>query len=222
MKACSSLGVVPYSADFNAQIQKALDDVQKGCRARLVTKQDIDDAIAYVHNLPFGFVAVYKGPFSYRNRLPGTEIRISWYTWRRQKWVRWSVIRDAIRFTPCSEEKPLYLSQDRRLAYRMTFTNRYTKYKDIRIRRQLQAFCCLLPDEPIEATVDTACGLVLVQTAEYAKYLCSPIGYVKVSSSARTVRQAARSVGIYLTRETASITWDKIEPLWIMAGLAKI
>lgn len=63
--------------------------------------------------------------------------------------------------------------------------------------------------------------LVQVRAPKWKHILASPIGMIEVPETAKTVYQAAKAVGITLPTRKAARTWDKIEPLWIMAALAK-
>jgi hypothetical protein len=224
MRAYSSIGTVPYTADVEAQIRQALNDAQQRCRTRLVNKQDFDKAIAYINDLPFGSVSVNGGAvsLSYRHSADTTFVGINWYTWRRQKWVYWSVGRNKARKVAYENVDTLFLSQNKEWAYKTVFYDRYQKYRDIKSRRRLRHSNCLLPEQQLLKIIDTDGGMVLVETMKYDRYLCSPLGYVKVNYAANTVYKAAKTLGITLPKQKKSRAWNKIEPLWIMAALSKI
>jgi hypothetical protein len=69
--------------------------------------------------------------------------------------------------------------------------------------------------------LDIDAGMMLVETANWKRLLYSPLGCVKMPDTVQTVYQAAKSLGFKLPNRKEQRTWQKAEPLWIMAVLSK-
>jgi hypothetical protein len=213
-----------YTPDAVRKMRLAVKDAQKNARVRCIDDSLIDDVTALIEDRPDGIIKATGGsvPLAYQYKAEATVLIISWYSWRRKKWISWHAYRDSAGKTSGGGDAGFTSSFDKEKAWEMLFPERCGKYRDIKARRT--AKCCgftLPEDRKYRSVLDIDAGMLLAETDNWQRYLYSPLGCLKMPDTVQTVYQAAKSLGFKLPNRKEQRTWQKAEPLWIMAVLSK-
>lgn len=184
----------------------------------------IDDIIASIEEHPYGIIRATGGsvPLAYQYRAEATVLIVSWYSWRRKKWISWHAYRGMAGKTSGGGDAGFNTDFDKEMAWELLFPERCEKYHDIKARRTAKRCGFTLPeDRRYRSVLDIDAGMMLVETANWKRLLYSPLRCVKMPDTVQTVYQAAKSLGFKLPNRKEQRTWQKAEPLWIMAVLSK-
>lgn len=213
-----------YSSDTIERIWADVQQAQGKRRARVLTRDDIGKALQIVAVHLYGEITIDACCSGRKAPRKGekTELHISWYSWRRKKWVVWWIERVPVEPEDNQQTAIITKYYGKRSAWISTFPERYQKYRNTGIIHRLMRRGYILPPNIQDIYVDDErCGMTLItcQMNEiYGRYLCSPLGYTEVQEQDR-VYDAAKSVGIVLPKDAKNYTWEDVEPLWIMARL---
>lgn len=218
--------VEEYTADTLERIWADVQKLQNGFYSRRLTREDIYKALQPVIARPYGQTTLdaHCGGRKAPKRGKKTLLQIWWYSWRRQKYIKWSCRRTLI--TPEDDQKPTKITEAslQYATWYEVFPDRVNAYESIMLKRRLTRKGYVLPPDITNLYLyDERYGMVLVFSrnteGEYGTYLCSPLGYFKVMPYTTRVYKAAKQLGIQLPRDTKKRVWENIEPAWVMRAV---
>lgn len=220
-----------YTAGTAEHLWQTIQEFQKGTVDIPLKREDIVSIFQKVEKQPYGMIHAWGGYSCrpYNQKLTTTWFDIAWYTWRKEKWIKWKLRQGAAHYVPPQSidkynAKNMTVKYNQLQAWRVVFPDRYWLYRHKKYARRLKKAGVQMPEgEMIGNILDEEGGMVLIITQRsHEFYLCSPLGTVCVGGSTRTVYSAAKKAGIAMPRRKDQRTWERIKPLWIMAALSRL
>lgn len=218
-----------FDSDLPDRIWGAVKDAESKTTARHLDPSHVDEIINALGSYPSGEAWASGGA---RRRKSGKFSRllaliVEWFVFRKRKIVNWSVVEsDASRSPVPVLYGPGYSieTDNSRWIRRALLQKRTVLAQHLKIARQLRPLGVRVPDgEILEKAVEIFphARIALVQALNPVtyQYLLTPLGFCKVSWRVRSVTGAFEE--ITGRRLPKNATWEKIEPLFVMAALAK-
>lgn len=207
------------------KIYKEVEEVEKRARNRKLSTEHIDKVLEAVSDTPAGFAYVCGGavPSSYTYRAEATRLEAYWYTWRKEKYIAYSVWRGSAKKVPWGSGPWYKIMTDamgRSKAYAELFPLRYRKLRKVKEQRLLLRLATELsvvtpPLETVEKVVAHSIKLrcIVVETINM-DYLCTPLGYISLKSISPHHRRKTSISKICqeLFQIKKATSWEKIEP----------
>ncbi|WP_156920611.1 hypothetical protein [Thermicanus aegyptius] len=169
-------------------IISAVDEAEKGARARLFPNEKIERLVREITGTPFGYAEGDGGHVarSYWDKAETTYLFVSWYTWRFRKHIYVFAARKIAKKVAYGSNPYLVIKKDdKETAYRITLPKRWARYDRIKKRRLIRH----LPQPPTDSinfVRKDEGGLVVAKFDKVINvWIGTPTGWIKTKKDDR-------------------------------------
>ena len=205
------------------EIEQILDTVERGNRCRLIERWVLFKYIPMIEENKYGYIYSDGGHVgnSYKYLAKTTYLTVSWYTEKQKKYVRIVAERDKAKIRRNDWTKTECNVNDRDLAYRNTFPEKYVVWRDRNFKKRLRNFTnCSIPEGFYITQVVKESNLAVVKmvdSEDWQKrtervFLFTPDGCFELSKylfyKKTDVWKILRTMGVKLPIRLKDRKWD--------------